>query len=172
MFPLVFILFIAMPILEIAVLIQVGSSIGLLSTLAIIIATAILGTFMLRQQGLATLQRAQSRLATGEMPAQQLMEGMILLVGGVLLLTPGFVTDAIGFFCLIPFTRQWLAARIAQRSIISMMPGGAGGSRGPGSPNTGGFESSTAGRSNNRSSASANRDSEIIEGSFRHEDEK
>jgi len=102
--PYVFLLFILMPIIEIAVLIQVGSSIGLIATLLIIIATAILGTFMLRQQGLATLTRARQRMASGQLPAEQLMEGVLLLIGGVLLLTPGFVDFAV--YCR-PHANGW-----------------------------------------------------------------
>ena len=107
--PFALILFIAMPIIEIAVLLRVGDSLGWLLTLGIVVFTAVLGTAMLRQQGLATLNKARQRMSSGEMPAEQLLEGLLLMVGGVLLLTPGFVTDAFGFACLVPWTRQWLA---------------------------------------------------------------
>ena len=79
MFPSIFLLFIAMPIIEIFVLIQVGSAIGALATIAIVIFTAILGTWMLRSQGLSTLNRARNRLAGGEIPAFQLLEGLSLI---------------------------------------------------------------------------------------------
>ena len=91
--PYLFLLFIVMPIAEIAVLIQVGGAIGGWTTIGIVILTAVIGTAMLRQQGLATLNKAQMRAQQGEMPAQQLLEGLLLLIGGVLLLTPGFITD-------------------------------------------------------------------------------
>lgn len=123
--PYALILFVAMPIVEIAVLLRIGSALGWLPTLAIVILTAILGTAMLRQQGLATLNIAKQRMSSGEMPAQQMLEGVILMIGGVLLLTPGFVTDAFGFACLVPFSRRWLAAKIAARSVIGF--GGVGG---------------------------------------------
>lgn len=154
--PLILVLFIAMPIIEIAVLIKVGGALGLLPTLVIIIATAILGTFLLRQQGLSTLNRARSRLASGQLPAEQMMEGMLLLVGGVLLLTPGFVTDAFGLFCLFPLTRQWLAKRIAARSVTFAMGG-----------------TTTAGPTNAgaRGSPGRQRQSEVIEGTYRRDDE-
>lgn len=116
--PVALILFVAMPIIEIAVLLRIGSALGWLPTLAIVILTAVLGTTMLRQQGLATLNIARQRMSSGEMPAQQMLEGVILMIGGVLLLTPGFVTDTFGFACLVPFSRQWLAAKIAARSVI------------------------------------------------------
>ena len=109
-------LFIAMPIVEIGVLIRVGGWLGLLPTLLIVIFTAILGTWMLRQQSAATMMQAQDRLQAGQLPAQQIIEGLLLLVGGVLLLTPGFVTDGIGFACLLPWSRRWIAARVAERS--------------------------------------------------------
>ena len=67
----------------------------------------------------------------GEMPAQQLLEGVMIMIGGVLLLTPGFVTDAFGFLCLIPMTRQWLAGRLSSRVVQGVVPGGGlGGSAG------------------------------------------
>jgi len=78
-----FLLFVLMPIIEIAVLIQIGGALGLLPTLAIIVATAILGSIMLRQQGMATLAKARGRMASGQLPAEQLMEGVLLLIGGV-----------------------------------------------------------------------------------------
>ncbi|MFT6303609.1 MAG: UPF0716 protein FxsA [Granulosicoccus sp.] len=123
--PFALILFIAMPIIEIAVLLRVGDSLGWLLTLGIVVFTAFLGAAMLRQQGLATLNKARQRMSSGEMPAEQLLEGILLMVGGVLLLTPGFVTDAFGFACLVPWTRQWLVGRIAARSVMGF--GGIGG---------------------------------------------
>jgi len=108
-------LFIAVPIIEIGVLIRVGGWLGLWPTLAIVILTAVLGTWMLRQQSAATMLQAQQRLQAGELPAQQIFEGLLLLIGGVLLLTPGFVTDAWGFACLVPLSRRWLASHLAKR---------------------------------------------------------
>jgi len=129
--PYALLLFVAMPIIEIAVLLRVGGALGWFPTLVIVIITAFLGTAMLRQQGLATLNKARQRLSSGEMPAEELLEGMLLLVGGVLLLTPGFVTDSFGFACLIPVTRQWLARYLATRSFVSVAGvAGAGGASG------------------------------------------
>lgn len=118
--PYLFLLFIVMPIAEIAVLIQVGGAIGGWTTIGIVILTAVIGTAMLRQQGLATLNKAQMRAQQGEMPAQQLLEGLLLLIGGVLLLTPGFITDFFGFCTLIPWSRQFLANKLAERSLSGM----------------------------------------------------
>lgn len=118
--PYLFLLFIIMPIAEIAVLIKVGGAIGAWTTIGIVILTAILGTFMLRQQGMATLNKAQQRMQQGEMPAHQMLEGLLLLIGGVLLLTPGFITDFFGFCTLVPFSRHFLAKKLAERSVGNM----------------------------------------------------
>ncbi len=157
--PIILVLFIAMPIIEIAVLIKVGGAIGLLPTLAIIIVTALVGTFLLRQQGLSTLNRARNRLASGQLPAEQMMEGMLLVVGGVLLLTPGFVTDAFGLFCLFPLTRQWLAGRIAARSFAFAV----GGTVSPGSTH--------GGTSNTTRTTGKPHQSDVIEGTYHRTDE-
>ncbi len=115
--PFLFLLFVLVPIVEIALFIQVGGAIGLLPTLVIVIATALLGTFMLRREGLATLTRARARLSSGALPAAEIIEGALLLVGGALLLTPGFMTDAFGFACLLPPSRRWLARRIGDGAL-------------------------------------------------------
>lgn len=108
--------FIATPILEIAVFIEVGDRIGLWPTLAIVVATAIAGTSLLRYQGLTTLRRAQISLARQEFPMQEVFDGLCLLLAGALLLTPGFVTDAVGLALFVPplrrllqgFIRRWM----------------------------------------------------------------
>ncbi len=90
------------------VLIQVGGLIGALPTIGLVFLTAIIGLALLKQQGISTLFRAQQKMASGQVPAKELVEGIFLAVGGALLLTPGFVTDAIGFACLIPGVRHLL----------------------------------------------------------------
>lgn len=102
-------LFIVIPIVEMWLLIEVGQLIGAPLTIAAVVATAALGVFWLRQQGLSTLLRLNQKLSSGEMPAMEIAEGMMLAVGGALLLTPGFATDAFGFCCLFPLTRQLMA---------------------------------------------------------------
>lgn len=101
-----FILFLLIPIIEIYLLIQVGGVIGAIPTILLIIATAALGAFLLRMQGIATINRVQSTLQRGEIPAIEMMEGLLLLISGALLLTPGFFTDTIGFLALVPQIRQ------------------------------------------------------------------
>ena len=110
-----FALFIAVPIVEMVVLIQVGQQIGALWTIALVLLTAFIGINLLRHQGLATLSRASWRIQAGQIPAQVMLEGILLAVGGALLLTPGFVTDTIGFLLLVPHTRQFFASRLMGR---------------------------------------------------------
>ena len=109
MFRILFLLFLIIPILEVYLLIEVGSLIGVLPTVALVVLTAIIGVNMLKQQGFATFARLQNKLSVGQMPAMEMMEGVILLISGALLLTPGFFTDVLGFLGLIPFTRQGFA---------------------------------------------------------------
>jgi UPF0716 protein FxsA len=116
MFQLLFVLFIIIPIIEITVIIQVGDLLGLWPTVAIVILSAWLGAKYVRQQGLATLQSVQTKMAQGEMPSGEIVTGLMLLVAGVLLVTPGFVTDIFGLSLLIPAVRKSIAAQ-AQKYI-------------------------------------------------------
>ncbi len=111
-----FLIFVAVPIIEIALFIEVGGAIGLGPTLAIVVLTAIAGTWLMRRQGLMTLERLQQSLAEGRNPADPMAQGAMILVAGVLLLTPGFFTDTIGFLLLLPPVRvaliRWITARL------------------------------------------------------------
>lgn len=97
---------IGVPILEITLFIQVGGAIGLWPTIAIVILTAVLGTFLIRQQGTAILEQARHRMAQGDPAVRELLHGIGLLAAALMLLTPGFFTDAIGFALLIPYVRS------------------------------------------------------------------
>ncbi|MFL1464637.1 FxsA family protein [Marinobacter sp. DUT-3] len=136
--PVFLFLFIIMPIAEMAVLIKVGGVIGVLNTIGLVLLTAVVGAWLLRQQGLATLLRANQRLNSGELPAKEVAEGLVLAVGGALLLTPGFITDTVGFLCLIPGTRHWFVAQALKRLVVSGQASGfhfrAGGGQGPFGP--------------------------------------
>src|SRR5690606_19661020 len=101
-----FLLFVLTPIVEMWVLIKVGGVIGALPTIGLVLLTAVIGLALLRMQGFATLLRARQKMEEGQLPAKELVEGIFLAVGGALLLTPGFVTDALGFACLLPGTRH------------------------------------------------------------------
>ena len=105
MFKVLFLLFIVMPIVEIMVLMNVGSLIGALPTIGIVILTAWIGAAMVRQQGMATYQSVQNKLAQGQIPSDEIIAAMLLLVAGVLLLTPGFITDGFGLLLLWPVSR-------------------------------------------------------------------
>lgn len=104
------------PVIELAVLIKVGSAIGVLPTLLLVIGTAVIGSFLLRIAGVATAWRARERLARGELPEQEMLEGLLIAVGGGLLILPGFISDLFGLLCLVPFTRRLLVGRIRQRA--------------------------------------------------------
>jgi len=112
MFRLLFVLFIIIPVIEITVLIQVGAVLGIWPTIAIVIITAWLGAKYVRQQGLATLNSVQTKMAQGQMPSDEIVTGLMLLVAGVLLVTPGFVTDFFGLILLIPAVRQTIAGSV------------------------------------------------------------
>ncbi|MGD8956052.1 MAG: FxsA family protein [Chromatiaceae bacterium] len=104
-------IFIGAPLIELYFLIEVGSVIGALPTIALSVFTAVLGGLLVRMQGFAILFRAQSQLANREVPAFELLEGALLLLVGFALMLPGFITDAVGFLLLIPPLRRWLILR-------------------------------------------------------------
>lgn len=105
---LILLLMIGVPIIEIAVFIEVGGRIGVVPTVATVIVTAMIGTALLRQQGFAVLARVRESLAAGRFPIAEVFDGLCLLVAGALLLTPGFVTDAIGLLLFVPPIRAAL----------------------------------------------------------------
>ncbi|HFG1971767.1 TPA: FxsA family protein [Vibrio cholerae] len=118
MFPILLFLFIAVPVIEIALFIQVGGVLGLWPTIALVLLTAIVGASLVRSQGLQTLLTVQQRLAQGQLPAQQILEGVMLAVAGVLLLTPGFFTDILGMLVLLPAPRAYLAKQLMSRVMV------------------------------------------------------
>lgn len=110
-----FFLFIAIPTVELILLIKLGGMIGLLPTVAIIFATGALGATLARWQGLEVLRQIQAQLAHGQLPASAMFDGVIILLAGALLLTPGFLTDIVGFLSLIPGVRQAFKHVIVKR---------------------------------------------------------
>ncbi|EGR2140061.1 membrane protein FxsA [Vibrio cholerae] len=118
MFPILLFLFIAVPVIEIALFIQVGGVLGVWPTIALVLLTAIVGASLVRSQGLQTLLTVQQRLAQGQLPAQQILEGVMLAVAGVLLLTPGFFTDILGMLVLLPAPRAYLAKQLMSRVLV------------------------------------------------------
>src|SRR5919106_6704116 len=117
---LLLILFIGLPIAELYVIIQVGQAIGILPTLAILLLDGLVGAALARSQGRAAWERFNRALAEGRVPARETADGAMIIVGGALLLAPGFITDAIGLALLLPPSRALLrrgAARLAQRRV-------------------------------------------------------
>ena len=119
MFPVFALIFLLVPLVEIYILIQVGQVIGALWTVFFVVLTAVIGVQLLKSQGLSTLTRAQNKMNDGQMPAQELLEGLALVVAGAFLLTPGFFTDAFGFMLLFPLTRAWLIKSLSARLMAS-----------------------------------------------------
>ena len=118
MFQILLVAFLVIPIIEIYLLIQVGGIIGVGWTIFLVIATAVLGVSLLRQQGLSTWTRLNQSMAQGQLPPTILVEGILLLLSGAFLLTPGFFTDTIGFLFLTPFVRKFIAAHLLSRGLF------------------------------------------------------
>lgn len=133
---IILLIFIALPIAEIAVLIRVGEAIGILPTVALVILTAVIGVALLKRQGLATLARAQQTVEAGEVPVDSVIEGICLLVAGAFLLAPGLITDTLGFLLLVPPVRHtiahWMAGRIKESGSINIWTSGTHPPRGGG----------------------------------------
>jgi UPF0716 protein FxsA len=108
MFIRLLILFTIIPVVEIYVLISAGRQIGIAPTIALILATGIAGAFLARTQGFTLLSQIQQDLSQGIVPQEKLLDGAMILAGGLLLLTPGFCTDLFGFCLLTPLTRHWI----------------------------------------------------------------
>ncbi len=105
MFPLLVILFLVVPIVELYVIVQVAGGIGVLETIGLLIVVSIVGAWLVKHQGLSVLRQIQQRIRQGQMPTAQLVDGGLILFAGALMLTPGFVTDAVGVLLLLPPTR-------------------------------------------------------------------
>ncbi|MFW6151215.1 MAG: FxsA family protein [Chloroflexota bacterium] len=120
MLPKLVLLFVATPVVELAILVYLGTIIGVVYTILIVVATGVIGAFLAKDQGLATLHRIRSSVQRGTLPGEELLQGTLILVGGLLLLTPGLITDVVGFAMLVPQTRKvvarWLRD-VIQRNI-------------------------------------------------------
>jgi len=109
-------LFVLFPMLELFILIKVGMAIGFFPTILLVVASSMLGVFLIRVAGFATAMRARESLARGEAPAQEILEGLMIAVGGGLLLLPGFISDVLGLVCLLPITRRVLVSKVRNRA--------------------------------------------------------
>ena len=119
-FTIIFLCFLVIPTAEIYLLIQIGQFIGAGWTIFGVVATAVIGAWLIRIQGILTLHRGLESLRRKEVPAIELIEGLFLLICAALLITPGFVTDSIGFLCLVTPVRRALAAMVLQYGIANM----------------------------------------------------
>ncbi|VAX27366.1 hypothetical protein MNBD_NITROSPIRAE02-931, partial [hydrothermal vent metagenome] len=106
MFFKLLVIFIVVPVVELSLLIKVGSIIGTLNTIIIVLLTAAIGAYMVKLEGLGVMYRIQKNLMEGIFPAEELIDGVMILIAGVLLLTPGFITDIIGFLMVFPGSRN------------------------------------------------------------------
>lgn len=130
-FPFIFLVLLGWPLLEIAGYVIVGHLIGLWLTLGLVIATGIAGALLIRSQGLHLLRQISSESRQGGLPARELVDGAMIVVAGIMLLLPGFLTDLVGLLLLVPFVRQWIWSAIG-RKIVVVGPSMSGSKR-PGS---------------------------------------
>jgi len=153
MFARLFLIFTGVSLLEIFVLVKVGGFLGAWPTILLVIITALIGSALVRSQGLQLVQKLQQRMASGEMPGQQLIEGMMLIITGILLVTPGFVTDLCGLLLLQPTIRAGIAKLLLAN--VKFAPQGS----------MGGFSSQGFGQTSRN-------DDSVIEGEFEHKEDK
>jgi len=113
---MLFPIFVVVTLAEIYVLVSVGQAIGGLSTVLLVVITAFIGSSLLRQQGWSTLAKAQQSMSDGRTPAMEMMEGVVILVSGILLLTPGFLTDALGLLGLMPWSRSYFINHFLEKN--------------------------------------------------------
>jgi UPF0716 protein FxsA len=140
-------LFLLIPLFEVMVFIQVGGQIGALWTILLTLATAVTGVYLVKTQGIRTFMAAKTQLSQGETPAMAVVEGILLLLAGVMLVIPGFISDALGGLMLLPFVRQTVAGMVLEKVFIARAN-----------------QASQAGRSQNGHGG------ETIEGHFRREE--
>lgn len=168
--PYLLLLFIAIPIIEMWLLISIGRHIGALLTISLVVATAVIGVHWLRQQGFSTLLKLNERLSAGEMPAREITEGVIITIGGALLLTPGFATDALGFACLFAPSRALLVKTLFSRIQDGVMASAmSASSMSTGSKFTGSMSTGSMSADSMSSQANANHSNNTMEGSFTSE---
>ena len=120
--PVLALLFLAVPFVELFVILQVGQTVGVLNTIALLIVVSFVGAWLVKREGLGVLRRAQAQLNAGRVPTVELVDGVLILFAGALLLTPGFVTDCVGILLLLPPVRAAVRAyarrRLAERVVV------------------------------------------------------
>jgi len=156
--PVLFILFVVLPILEIALLVNVGGMIGGWNTIGVVILTAFVGAYFVKREGVSTLQTAQAKMQRNEMPGKELVDGLMLVVAGILLVTPGFITDIVGFMFALPGSRHLIAAQVSKHMKMRVvMPNSSAG--------TGGFYQQP-GSNQSPFTRPSNEDGDVIEGEY------
>ena len=130
-------IFVIVPIIELWLLFQLGDVVGLWPTLALVVFTGVAGARMARLEGLRVFFQFQKELASGRLPGQAMLDGISVLIGGAFLLTPGILTDVVGFALLFPLSRRWIQRRVRKRMeeslrdgtirVVSIRPGASGG---------------------------------------------
>lgn len=130
MFLILFLTFVITPIVEITLFIKVGGLIGTPATIAIVIITAVLGSVLMRLQGVSVVRRASEAVRAGELPVEPVIDGISLVLAGALLLTPGFLTDTVGFLLFIPQLRRglgrWIFRRLSRSATVHVFEAGMG----------------------------------------------
>jgi UPF0716 protein FxsA len=124
--PLLLLLFIVVPIVELYVIIQVGEAIGVLPTIALLLADSVVGSMLMRSQGRAAWRRFNAALAEGRIPHREVLDGVLVIFGGAFLVTPGFVTDIVGIVLLLPPTRALARGVVARRLLPRIVVSGFG----------------------------------------------
>ena len=132
MLPLFVLLFVVVPIAELFVIIQVGEAIGVLPTIALLIADSVLGSMLMRSQGRVAWLRFNAALVEGRIPHREVLDGALVIFGGALLLTPGFLSDILGILLLLPPTRALARRVVARRVLPRLVVSGLGGAGGAG----------------------------------------
>lgn len=164
-----FLFFIVTPLVEMMLLFEVADVIGGLATIMMVVLTAAIGVQVLKRQGLSTLMRANQRLEAGQLPAQEIVEGMLLAAAGALLLTPGFITDTLGFIFLTSPLRRGIAARVVKSGRVKAMSANGGGVH-FGSRSSTGFSGQFGSGSFHSSAHGAAKDAEnVYEGEYTEE---
>lgn len=108
-------LFLVVPLVELFVIIQVGQAIGALNTVGLLLLMSVLGGWLMKREGLATLRRFQAKMSRGQLPEKELVDGFLILFGGALMLTPGFLSDVFGMSLLLPPVRALVRSQVARR---------------------------------------------------------
>lgn len=126
MFGVLVLLFLVVPIIELYIIVQVASGVGIIETIGLLILISVVGAWLVRAQGLTVLRRVQGQLALGNVPGKEMVDGLLILLAGALMLTPGFMTDAFGLLLLIPPTRAVVRTILIRRYRNRVIVGGPG----------------------------------------------